>query len=158
MVDASYVHANGVFTLESNAVLPQSYNVFPLITNASLGFRVVLHYIELNDGGELRIGTGNGPFDNQTLLTSIRGYSDTCDFFTKTNELWIAVIGGLFCCDYVNIDVIATEISGNQNVYSDLLYLTYEMKTTRYMINYYIIIVKFSINCQRTRNFSWIVT
>ncbi|XP_063962896.1 uncharacterized protein LOC129271801 isoform X2 [Lytechinus pictus] len=107
------------------------YHATVLQTNDTNGFRIVFQYLYLYSSHRIQIGTGTDPSDQQSVITTINGHITCCpvDVFVETNQMWIAVIGGL---TYTNLEIdagiVAFNLStlfncprSNMNVSSDVL-------------------------------------
>ena len=89
-----------------------------------IGFRVVFQDFRLYDD-YVQIGTGNDPFNNQSVITTIHGSIDYADdVYVRTNAMWFAVIGGKgFTSPKVDVEIISIDLSGECVIVLDLSYL-----------------------------------
>ena len=103
------------------------YNTTFLQTNATYGFRIVFHKVYIyNDDETVQIGTGNDPSDNQSVITTIHGYSRITldDVYVGTNEMWFAVIGAKFDTSFaVDVEIISIDPSRKCEIILDFSYL-----------------------------------
>ena len=88
----------------------------------------------LDSGDEtVQIGTGQDRSDNQSVITTIHGYTNYApdDFYVGTNEMWFAVIGGkAYDGLEVNVEIISIDLSSKCEIilhfsYLNIIYVGY---------------------------------
>ncbi|XP_030845909.1 uncharacterized protein LOC100888963 isoform X3 [Strongylocentrotus purpuratus] len=89
------------------------YNVTLLQTNAMKGFRVFFQDFLLYSDAEVKIGTGNDPSDNQSVITTIHGSVPYAyDVYVDTNEMWFVAKGGKDKSPVVlDVEIISIKLS-----------------------------------------------
>ncbi|XP_063963091.1 uncharacterized protein LOC129271812 [Lytechinus pictus] len=89
------------------------YHATVLQTNDTNGFRIVFQDFYIRSTNQIQIGTGTDPSDPQSVITSLFGYrSSSDDVYVETNQMWMAVIGGLYDTNlFIDVDIFAIDLS-----------------------------------------------
>nr|XP_054764798.1 uncharacterized protein LOC129271481 [Lytechinus pictus] len=107
------------------------YHVTVLQTNDTNVFRIVFQDFYIRFTNQIQIGTGTDPADTQSVTKTFSGSTSCCpwDVYIETDNMWIAVIGGLTYTNLkIDADIVSFNLStlfncpmSNMNVSSDVL-------------------------------------